>query len=511
MKRPVRFGTIATIAVASALSVAVLPAVATEYHIYPPTSIGSMLPKLQPGDTLIIHSGTYGRVWMANVHGTPDAWITIKGADGEPRPVIVYNYRDKNVIDIAGVTYVKLQHLEIRGGSDGIKFQGAYDNHDIILEDLYIHHVGDTAINASGITELYNLVVRRCEIAYTGGTGEGMYLGKHGAYWNPQVHDAIIEQNYIHHMGGSQGDGIELKHGCYNVVIQDNVIYAQNGYPAITIWGTYKNDPQYNNIVRRNFIYGATDAGIHVTGETTIENNIVVNSVHRGIATRARDYDGKMQYTYVINNTVYAAGGDAVALRNWNLGPGLVFANNAIYQDAPYKQAINAVQGLSAAVVANNIYYGVSNISSPGLIYGDPPTATFVNPSTVPGVMDFYPKPGSMLIDAGDNSLAAADDFNLLVRPASGTAADVGAYEVYGDSNPGWQLDLAIKDVDAAILPGDVNHDGSVNVLDLMLLTEAWATAEGDENYNPGADFNHDGAVNVLDLMMLVNHWGESL
>ena len=83
-----------------------------------------------------------------------------------------------------------------------------------------------------------------------------------------------------------------------------NVIYAQNDHPAITIWGTYKNDPQYNNIVRRNFFYGATDAGIRVTGETARENDIVVNSVHRGIAIRARDYDARTQYTYVINSTV---------------------------------------------------------------------------------------------------------------------------------------------------------------------------------------------------------------
>ena len=41
---------------------------------------------------------------------------------------------------------------------------------------------------------------------------------------------------------------------------------------------------------------------------------------------------------------------------------------------------------------------------------------------------------------------------------------------------------------------GDLNHDGSINVRDLVIMREAWGTSDGD------ADLNGDGSVNVLDL-----------
>jgi len=59
-------------------------------------------------------------------------------------------------------------------------------------------------------------------------------------------------------------------------------------------------------------------------------------------------------------------------------------------------------------------------------------------------------------------------------------------------------------------LSGDVNNDGSVDLLDVIALVETWGLSEGDENYNPDADFNLDGTVNVLDLLILVNNYGTS-
>jgi len=421
-------------------------ALATEYHLYPPGQITDYLYSLQPGDTLIVHSGTYNRIWMSQgVNGTPNAWITIKAAEGEPRPRIYYAGTDKNLWDIRMSSYLKIQGFEMTGGSDAFKFPNTTPiSHHIVLEDLYIHHIGGGGINLSGIYEMYNLTVRNCEIAFTGGNGEGFYWGGHGKYWQPQVHDSLIENCYIHDLGGNQGDGIELKHGCYNNIIQDNVIIAQRGYPGITIWGTYKNDPAYNNIVRRNLVIASTDAAIHVTAETNIENNIVVNSISNGIYTRLRDYDGRQQYMRIVNNTIYNAGGDALELRNWDLGPDLLCANNAIYQSSSSKSAVYAPQGVSAATIANNIYYGMSNVSHPGFILGPPPASVFINASTALGVMDLYPKFGSVLIGAGDGTYAPSDAFDTFSRPVPG-AVEVGAYEVYSDANPGWTLALGFK------------------------------------------------------------------
>jgi len=50
--------------------------------------------------------------------------------------------------------------------------------------------------------------------------------------------------------------------------------------------------------------------------------------------------------------------------------------------------------------------------------------------------------------------------------------------------------------------PGDVNYDGYVNVLDLIIVSNALRI------YDPNADLNEDGVVNVLDLILVANYLG---
>lgn len=54
--------------------------------------------------------------------------------------------------------------------------------------------------------------------------------------------------------------------------------------------------------------------------------------------------------------------------------------------------------------------------------------------------------------------------------------------------------------------PADLNNDGSVNVLDLLILLGAWGAC-GDPGNCP-ADLNSDDSVNVLDLLILLGEWG---
>lgn len=51
--------------------------------------------------------------------------------------------------------------------------------------------------------------------------------------------------------------------------------------------------------------------------------------------------------------------------------------------------------------------------------------------------------------------------------------------------------------------PGDVNHDGVVNCVDLALVRAAYGKNINQTGYNPSADFNGDGFVNVLDLQFV--------
>jgi hypothetical protein len=51
--------------------------------------------------------------------------------------------------------------------------------------------------------------------------------------------------------------------------------------------------------------------------------------------------------------------------------------------------------------------------------------------------------------------------------------------------------------------PGDLNGDGAVDVLDLLVLLDAWGPCSGC-----AADLNGDGDVDVLDLLLLLDAWG---
>lgn len=67
-------------------------------------------------------------------------------------------------------------------------------------------------------------------------------------------------------------------------------------------------------------------------------------------------------------------------------------------------------------------------------------------------------------------------------------------------------IDGAVK----VVIPGDVNGDGTVNILDAIKLAGAFGSVPGDSKWNPNADINGDGTVNILDAIKLAGNFGKS-
>jgi len=139
----------------------------------------------------------------------------------------------QNVIDIEG-SHFALWHLEFRAGSHGLRL-GNVDHSS--FEDLVLHDLGDVGISCNRPGKVCDAVtIRGSQIYDTGrqGTGEGIYLGcqdggcvfKHG----------VVERNFVHDTGGTQGDGIEVKPGSFGNTVRDNVIHRTK-YPGITVFG----------------------------------------------------------------------------------------------------------------------------------------------------------------------------------------------------------------------------------------------------------------------------------
>lgn len=59
-------------------------------------------------------------------------------------------------------------------------------------------------------------------------------------------------------------------------------------------------------------------------------------------------------------------------------------------------------------------------------------------------------------------------------------------------------------------LPGDINGDKIVDILDLSITGIAYGCFEGDPDYNAQADINKDGIVDMRDICVIGWYWGES-
>jgi hypothetical protein len=65
--------------------------------------------------------------------------------------------------------------------------------------------------------------------------------------------------------------------------------------------------------------------------------------------------------------------------------------------------------------------------------------------------------------------------------------------------------------VDGSVLlakKGDINADGGVDVLDLIIVAKALGTHPGDLKWNPNADINGDDSIDVLDLILVAKYLG---
>jgi hypothetical protein len=58
-------------------------------------------------------------------------------------------------------------------------------------------------------------------------------------------------------------------------------------------------------------------------------------------------------------------------------------------------------------------------------------------------------------------------------------------------------------------IPGDVDGDFHIIILDVVKITRIYGTKLGNPKFNPNCDIDNDGKITILDVVACTNHYGQ--
>jgi len=266
-----------------------------------------------PGDTLLVHAGTYAEDVRFQRSGTSGAPIAFQTAPTE-RVIVrslqpdqgashlrltgfrVRGYRIWGVTLIGDNQDVILSRLNVSGGEGGIHFTDGYSGEppahgpvtDILVEDCSVHDVRYTGIDATPGPCL-RTVFRRVESYGNGLVGQSSF-GADGIGIE-RGQDVTVEDCFVHDNGG---DGIDLNSrdrtgGVGAIIVRGNVV-ARNHLQGIKLWSGGR--------MERNVVWGQGINPIMI-GAYDCRAEVLHNAVAYNMwdaAYSARDYAATFGY-----------------------------------------------------------------------------------------------------------------------------------------------------------------------------------------------------------------------
>jgi uncharacterized protein (TIGR03382 family) len=364
--------------------------------------------RVQPGDTVIVHAGTYVGFSVAT-RGTAsapiafvaDGQVTIDGAATVNRDAILIDGGAWTRIEgfsiahavRAGIAALDCDHITVRGnhldanGKWGV-FSGFCD--DLVVEDNTVSHsVEQHGIYASNSAD--RPVIRRNRI--WGNAMCGIHMnGDISQGGDGVISDAIVEDNVIWDNGTAGGSAINGD-GIVAAVIRNNVLDG-NHASGISLYQIDGGAPSTGNRVVNNTVRMASDArwAINIQDGSTnnvLRNNILLHlSASRGALDICADCMSGMLSDHNAVVGRFSIDGTIVDLAAWRARTGNDLA---------------------------------SFVASDAELLEDPANG------------DLSLRAGSPAIDRGMADGAPADDVAGTARP-QGAAVDIGAYEASSGS-----------------------------------------------------------------------------
>jgi len=348
-------------------------------EIGPEANLCAEINSLSPGEELVLRPGEYQGPCAIRRGGEAGAPVTIRAADLEHRPRVVYGGSRANVLEIRA-SHIRVRGLEFGPTLPDVDAIRIFSGSDIAVEDCLFSQVGGIAVVANH-SSVRGLAVRRNIILDSKATG--MYFGCHDGT-SCVVQDLFVEGNYIRGVTAPDpqiGYGLEVKLNSSGI-IRDNIIVDTKG-PGIMVYGA--RDLAAVSLVERNVAIGSrTSSGIVVGGGPAIvRNNVAASNAEAGIGVEDYKMRGLTRAIIVANNTVYMNGVGGIMMPESGVRDVTVVNNAAHVRTGP--RALPE--------------------SRPGLRLAGNADCTLVRCFANPDGMDFSPFPGSLLVGMGITGL----------------------------------------------------------------------------------------------------------
>lgn len=371
--------TFAVVVAAWLTGMVVAPPGVAAREIGPDANLCAEINSLTPGEELVLRPGEYQGPCAIRRGGEAEAPVTIRAADLEHRPRVVYDGSAANVLEIRA-SHIRVRGLEFGPTLPDVDAVRIYVGSDIAIEDCWFSRVGGIAVVANH-NSVRGLAVRRNVIL--GSKATGMYFGCHDGI-SCVVGNLLVEGNYIRGVTAPDpqiGYGLEVKLNSWGI-IRENTIADTKG-PGIMVYGA--RDFTVVSLVERNVTIGSrTSSGIVVGGGPAIvRNNVAALNAEAGIGVEDYKNRGLTRAIIIVNNTVYMNGLGGIMMPESGVRD-VTVVNNAAHVRAGFRALPESRSGVR---LAGNV------------------DCTLVRCFANPDGMDFSPYPGSLLVGMGSIGL----------------------------------------------------------------------------------------------------------